>query len=159
MEALRPLWEDPQGEKAQKMQDEGTVSFHAFSEDEQMNADFSLSLNGQESGQPLNLEQIIQDRILKGIKNFFMAMKESFEQYSGENGIESLDTIPSIAIFLGGNSSKSERVKRLFGQVLGLERDCRLYTSRGVEETGNYYGKDYYRYDDGRYHSSVPAGC
>lgn len=124
MEALRPLWEDPQGEKAQKMQDEGTVSFHAFSEDEQMNADFSLSLNGQESGQPLNLEQIIQDRILKGIKNFFMAMKESFEQYSGENGIESLDTIPSIAIFLGGNSSKSERVKRLFGQVLGLEREA-----------------------------------
>lgn len=121
MEALRPLWENPRGEKAQKMQEEGTVSFHAFSEDGQMNADFILRLDGQD-GQPLDLEQIIQDRILKGIKNFFMAMKESFEQYSGENGIESLDEVPAIAIFLGGNSSKSERVKRLFGQVLGLER-------------------------------------
>lgn len=121
MEALRPLWEDPQGKDAQTIQSEGSISFTAFSEDGKMIPNFSLSIDDPDGGQPLDLEKIIQDRILRGIKNFFMAMKESFEQYSGENGIESLDEVPSIAIFLGGNSSKSERVKRLFGQVLGLE--------------------------------------
>lgn len=124
MEALRPLWEDPQGKDAQTIQSEESISFTAFSEDGKMIPNFSLSIDDPDGGQPLDLEKIIQDRILRGIKNFFMAMKESFEQYSGENGIESLDGVPSIAIFLGGNSSKSERVKRLFGQVLGLEREA-----------------------------------
>ena len=69
------------------------------------------------------MERIIQDRILKGIENFFVAMKEAFANYSEEDGIDPLEKIDSIAVFLGGNSSKSKRVTTLFQEVIAEKEE------------------------------------
>ena len=60
------------------------------------------------------LEQLLTDRIEKGIINFFDALKLSFN-FSGD------ETIKEINIFLAGNSSKSEIVKNLFNKYIEKE--------------------------------------
>ena len=123
MEALRPVWENPDGEEAKSLLENGEVAFNVFQEDGTMIPNFSLSLKGEDESTPLDLERIIQDRILKGIENFFVAMKEAFANYSEEDGIDSLEKIDSIAVFLGGNSSKSKRVTTLFQEVIAEKEE------------------------------------
>lgn len=123
MEALRPVWENPDGEEAKSLLENGEVAFNVFQEDGTMIPNFSLSLKGEDEAAPLDLERIIQDRILKGIENFFVAMKEAFANYSEENGIDSLEKIDSISVFLGGNSSKSKRVTTLFQEVIAEKEE------------------------------------
>lgn len=123
MEALRPVWENPDGEEAKSLLENGEVAFNVFQEDGTMIPNFSLSLKGEDESSPLDLERIIQDRILKGIENFFVAMKEAFANYSEEDGIDPLEKIDSIAVFLGGNSSKSKRVTTLFQEVIAEKEE------------------------------------
>lgn len=123
MEALRPVWENPDGEEAKSLLENGEVAFNVFQEDGTMIPNFSLSLKGEDESAPLDLERIIQDRILKGIENFFVAMKEAFANYSEEDGIDPLEKIDSIAVFLGGNSSKSKRVTTLFQEVIAEKEE------------------------------------
>lgn len=123
MEALRPVWENPDGEEAKSLLENGEVAFNVFQEDGTMIPNFSLSLKGEDEAAPLDLERIIQDRILKGIENFFVAMKEAFANYSEEDGIDPLEKIDSISVFLGGNSSKSKRVTTLFQEVLAEKEE------------------------------------
>lgn len=123
MEALRPVWENPDGEEAKSLLENGEVAFNVFQEDGTMIPNFSLSLKGEDEAAPLDLERIIQDRILKGIENFFVAMKEAFANYSEEDGIDSLEKIDSISVFLGGNSSKSKRVTTLFQEVIAEKEE------------------------------------
>lgn len=123
MEALRPVWENPDGEEAKSLLENGEVAFNVFQEDGTMIPNFSLSLKGEDEAAPLDLERTIQDRILKGIENFFVAMKEAFANYSEEDGIDSLEKIDSISVFLGGNSSKSKRVTTLFQEVIAEKEE------------------------------------
>lgn len=123
MEALRPVWENPNSEEAKSLLENGEVAFNVFQEDGTMIPNFSLSLKGEDESAPLDLERIIQDRILKGIENFFVAMKEAFANYSEEDGIDPLEKIDSIAVFLGGNSSKSKRVTTLFQEVIAEKEE------------------------------------
>lgn len=123
MEALRPVWENPDGEEAKSLLENGEVAFNVFQEDGMMIPNFSLSLKGEDESAPLDLERIIQDRILKGIENFFVAMKEAFANYSEEDGIDPLEKLDSIAVFLGGNSSKSKRVTTLFQEVIAEKEE------------------------------------
>lgn len=123
MEALRPVWENPDGEEAKSLLENGEVAFNVFQEDGTMIPNFSLSLKGEDEAAPLDLERIIQDRILKGIENFFVAMKEAFANYSEEDGIDPLEKIDSISVFLGGNSSKSKRVTTLFQEVIAEKEE------------------------------------
>lgn len=58
------------------------------------------------------LERVICERISKGISSFFNGMEDAFRN---------IDNDSPIHIFLAGNSSKSERVKRLF-----QENICRI---------------------------------
>lgn len=123
MEALRPVWENPDGEEAKSLLENGEVAFNVFQEDGTMIPNFSLSLKGEDEAAPLDLERIIQDQILKGIENFFVAMKEAFANYSEEDGIDPLEKIDSISVFLGGNSSKSKRVTTLFQEVIAEKEE------------------------------------
>lgn len=123
IEALRPVWENPDGEEAKSLLENGEVAFNVFQEDGTMIPNFSLSLKGEDESAPLDLERIIQDRILKGIENFFVAMKEAFANYSEEDGIDPLEKVDSIAVFLGGNSSKSKRVTTLFQEVIAEKEE------------------------------------
>lgn len=118
MEALRPIWEKPEGEEAAALMVSGTVAFNAFQEDGTMIPNFSLFLHGEDEANQLDLKKIIQNRILKGVQNFFIAMKEAFANYGDGEGIDSLDKIDSMAVFLGGNSSKSKLVTDAFQKAI-----------------------------------------
>ena len=123
MEALRPIWENPEGEEAAALMGSGTVAFNAFQEDGTMIPNFSLSLHGEDEADQLDLKKIIQNRILKGVQNFFIAMKEAFANYGDGEGIDSLDKIDSMAVFLGGNSSKSKLVTDAFQKAIAEKEE------------------------------------
>lgn len=82
----------------------------------------------------VDLKKILRNRIEKGVRNFFYSLKQAFESdAANKNFIKAFDEVGEFAIFLAGNSSKSELVKEIFeeyigenfkaGEILGVEKD------------------------------------
>ena len=82
----------------------------------------------------VDLRKILRDRIEKGVRNFFYSLKQAFESETARrNFIKPLNEVEEFAIFLAGNSSKSELVKEIFneyigenfkaGEILGVEKN------------------------------------
>ena len=82
----------------------------------------------------VDLKKILRNRIEQGVKNFFYSLKQAFESEAAQrNFIKPLDEVEDFAIFLAGNSSKSELVKEIFeeyigeefkaGEILGIEKN------------------------------------
>jgi hypothetical protein len=103
MEKLRPLWERHEG--YEKLYESGVLKVNLFDKSgaPKMNFDLSILID--------DLEKIIYERIEKGVKNFFEALKLTFN-------FETTREMESIVIFLAGNSSKSPIVNELFRKYI-----------------------------------------
>lgn len=102
-EKLRPLWEKHEG--YEKIYEAGVLKVSLFDKSGKLKMNFELDVNID------SLEKIIENRIDKGIKNFFEALKLTFN-------LEDTRKINNIVIFLAGNSSKSEVVTNLFDKYI-----------------------------------------
>lgn len=105
--ALRPFWEehsdftfDASGELSVTLTDIHGLQHSAFA------LDFEVQ----------QLEQILSDRIERGVINFFEALRLAFSDVKA-----SLVDIENVKIFLAGNSSRSSYVKRLFEKHIQLQ--------------------------------------
>lgn len=116
MEELRPLWEKPDG--YEKKYENGELKCSALFDNEgDRVSGISLQIDVDE------LEELIEQRIEKGVKNFFDALSDAMtEEIAKEQ--------EKIVIFLAGNSSKSEVVKDLF------DKYTKIYSDRLKEKFG-----------------------
>lgn len=101
MEKLRPLWERHEG--YEKLYESGVIKVNLFDKTGAPKMNFELDVSIE------NMENILYERIEKGVKNFFEALKLTFN-------FESTKEMESIVIFLAGNSSKSPIVEELFNK-------------------------------------------
>lgn len=162
MEALRPLWERPDSEEARKLLDDGVIMVSMFDDAGQVVKDVSLQISGNAGDSQsdtagavaalqLNLEELLRQRIDKGIRNFFISLQEAFHKGITDETyhIKSLEDVSEICVFLAGNSSKSKLVKSIFKEytgkngsvkeLLGIEEgkeapNFTLYPALGTEE-------------------------
>ncbi|MDF2154516.1 molecular chaperone DnaK [Vibrio sp. CAU 1672] len=107
--ALRPFWEeheefafDASGELSVTLTDVHGVQHSAF----------ALDIDEQE------LNEILSDRIERGVENFFDALRLAFSQSH-----QMLADIDSVKIFLAGNSSQSRFVQELFEKHIALQHE------------------------------------
>jgi len=103
MEKLRPLWENDTERLSEFEQ--GTLKVNLVDAHGKQQANFELKLNREA------LIEILTNRIDKGIKNFFEALRLAFA-----NAKQNVSTIKEINIFLAGNASKSPIVTELFAK-------------------------------------------
>ncbi|HFG1877352.1 TPA: molecular chaperone DnaK [Vibrio cholerae] len=108
--ALRPFWEehedfsfDASGEISVTLTDKSGLQHSAF----------ALDIDEQQ------LEQILSDRIERGVINFFEALRLAFS-----NSQQMLSDIDSVKIFLAGNASQSRFVKQLFDKHIALQHQA-----------------------------------
>ncbi|WP_217542984.1 molecular chaperone DnaK [Vibrio metschnikovii] len=108
--ALRPFWEehedfsfDASGEISVTLTDKSGLQHSAF----------ALDIDEQQ------LEQILSDRIERGVINFFEALRLAFS-----NSQQILSDIDSVKIFLAGNASQSRFVKQLFDKHIALQHQA-----------------------------------
>ncbi|WP_217543761.1 molecular chaperone DnaK [Vibrio metschnikovii] len=108
--ALRPFWEehadfsfDASGEISVTLTDKSGLQHSAF----------ALDIDAQQ------LEQILSDRIERGVINFFEALRLAFS-----NSQQMLSDIDSVKIFLAGNASQSRFVKQLFDKHIALQHQA-----------------------------------
>ena len=122
MEALRPIWEEwedvqewfSQDKKKNKLElavGAKNVSV-LFDSDSSVKAKLSLFSDQDREEVTLNIDmamvnQVINDRIESGVRNFFEGLVQAYEKIEKKNETK-------IHIFLAGNSSKSRRVMRFF---------------------------------------------
>ncbi|WP_052177489.1 hypothetical protein [Selenomonas bovis] len=118
MEKLRPVWEAPDGDEAKQILNQGTVQVLLFSDGEKTPRLMTLKIQS-DNGEPLDLTAILRDRIERGVRNFFIAMKEAFDVSTKvDSPVLPLQETGEIAIFLAGNSSRSPLVKEIFDAYL-----------------------------------------
>ncbi|WP_253275327.1 molecular chaperone DnaK [Vibrio vulnificus] len=105
--ALRPFWEehedfsfDASGELSVTLTDINGVRHSAF----------ALDIDLEE------LNQILSDRIERGVENFFDALRLAFS-----NSRLTLTDIDNVKIFLAGNSSQSSFVNTLFNKHIAIQ--------------------------------------
>lgn len=115
MEKLRPFWErkesnsgdKPNSEK--KCEDKLKINFSEF-QCGLFSAEGEYRPNLSLTADTTKLEKILRDRIEKGVRQFFNALKETFsEKYFVKTA-----KVEKINIFLAGNSSKSPILKEVF---------------------------------------------
>lgn len=121
LEKLRPVWEAPDSDAAEKISASGAVEVNLFRDDGQLIENFKLDVT-------IDLQEILRERIRAGIKNFFVSMKEAFDKSSKNSlhKIKPLNELAEVSIFLAGNSSKSPIVNELFTEYLSPIEDTRL---------------------------------
>lgn len=107
--ALRPFWEEHQdfsfdasGELSVTLTDMDGMQYSAF----------ALDIDEHE------LNEILSDRIEKGVENFFDALRLAFS-----NSRLVLSDINRVNIFLAGNSSKSSFVEALFNKHILIQNE------------------------------------
>ena len=91
----------------------GFIRVDLFDNSGQLIPDFELDIYNEDLGIDINLEEILEKRIEKGVRQFFNALSHSFEHRKiiQTNGIE---------IFLAGNSGKSPILKKLFDKYIRI---------------------------------------
>lgn len=104
MEKLRGLWQNDNEEDVKAIE-EGKIKLLLFTNTGKPEANFELMVKKEE------LIQILTERIEKGVKNFFDALKLNFSR-------DDLGKVDRIHIFLAGNSSKSPIVQELFHKYI-----------------------------------------
>lgn len=134
MEKLRKVWEEPSSEEAQRIVESRRIEVDLFGESRQMYPNVSLAFDD------LDLSELIQERIEKGVRNFFFSLKQAFAGLDDAD----LEDIGELSIFLAGNSSKAEVVQRVFeeyahegkaAEMLGMELpEFRIYPPLGTPE-------------------------
>jgi len=130
-EKLRPLWEKHEG--YEKTFESGSIKVNLFDKNGNSKLNSDLNINKK------MLEQIISNRIEKGVQNFFEALKLAFN-------FPQTKYIDEVNIFLAGNASKSPIVKELFekyiieetktiNEINGEDKEFfRIYPPLGTDE-------------------------
>lgn len=160
MEALRPFWEGIIGiaeESADEEQpaknadgtityngyifrndetckfpiDDGMITVDLFDKDGKRKSNQKLYVENKEHHIDLNLVDVLEQRIERGVSNFFTALSTAFQD-------KHVDEQNDIQIFLAGNSSKSPILRKLFDaaieEVNAKNRHFRLFPPLGTEE-------------------------
>lgn len=107
MEVLRGVWEGDEEER--KKVESGTISVSLFSMDGNKHNNYSLDVD------LTKLDLLIEERIEKGISQFFDALKNCFGVNRNQKDIYNVE---AINIFLAGNSSKSPVVYKIFKKYI-----------------------------------------
>ncbi|MCI6188755.1 MAG: hypothetical protein MR691_02250 [Clostridium sp.] len=116
MEVIRPLWEKREG--YEKNFESGVIKVSLFDKSGKRKEMFELEINSEE------LEKLLKNRIEKGVKNFFEALKLTFN-------FKETEGLKNIIILLAGNSSKSPIVKELFNKYIEIEaKQIREYNNK-----------------------------
>ena len=115
MEKLRPFWERKESDSGDKInpgkkcEDKLKMNFSEF-QCGLFSAEGEYRPNLSLTADTTKLEKILRDRIEKGVRQFFNALKETFsEKYFVKTA-----KVEKINIFLAGNSSKSPILKEVF---------------------------------------------
>ncbi|MFI3211110.1 MAG: hypothetical protein R3Y64_08725 [Peptostreptococcaceae bacterium] len=103
MEKLRPLWE--QHENFEGQFNDGQIGVSLFKNDGSDSPNTILEVNTEE------LLKVVEDRIEKGIINFFECLRMAFENKNTRK-------LGKINIFLAGNSSKCRFVNEIFDKYI-----------------------------------------
>lgn len=103
MEKLRPIWEREEG--FEKKYANNTLKVMLFDQEGNPKPNFELEIDLKK------IQEVLTNRIEKGVKNFFEALKLTFN-------FENTKEMDQIHIFLAGNSSKSPIVKELFNKYI-----------------------------------------
>ncbi|WP_205619480.1 hypothetical protein [Ferrimonas senticii] len=98
-ELLRPFWE---GQAVDF--NSGVIGLNLTDVNGTVHSNVELDIDAEQ------LEQLLRDRIERGVANFFNALRLAFSQQ------HSLQDITDIKIFLAGNSSRSKFVTELFAK-------------------------------------------
>lgn len=109
MERLRPITEHHK-EYKEKYRNGIKLDFYKNDGTLIKNIELNIDLN--------KLENILEDRIRKGIFSFFESLNDSFKA-------EAINNVEKINILLAGNSSKSELVNNIFKELIEEKNDIK----------------------------------
>ena len=123
MEFLRPITEHV--ENYEKIYNTGTLDMKLYRNEDGALIDLVLKVD-------LNMiEQILEERIEKGVRNFFEALRDSYKAEKIADDIK-------VNILLAGNASKSEVVKNIFAKYIEKEsagkREFEIFPALGTED-------------------------
>ncbi|WP_050183868.1 biotin/lipoyl-containing protein [Domibacillus robiginosus] len=121
VEKLRPLWE--KHEQYEEQFEKGMIRADLFDKTGQAKLNVELLIDQNE------LEQLIEERIEKGIKNFFESLRRAF-------GRSETSSMNKVNILLAGNSCKSPVVIKLFNKWIEKEGQ---HIQNGEEGSGRLF--------------------
>ena len=122
MEKLRPLWERKDNYKEEYSK--GIIATNMFDKNGNIVTNFQLKIDEKE------LEDILRERIEKGVRNFFESLRMAFDN-------EKISDVKKINIFLAGNSSKSDIVREMFEEYIKRESEEIIKSNINVEDKSN----------------------
>lgn len=157
MEALRPVWENPDSsEKAQEFDESGCLMVTLLHSDGSVD---TVPLNSSRA----EIDKILRKRIQSGIDQFFNAFEAAFHNH----GDKSMN-MEKLYILLAGNSSKSSLVNELFTkkiseyeESIGVKDLFVLLPPIGSEqfwEEKKKINPEFDRADDERLEYEIPTG-
>lgn len=111
-EMLRPLWE--RREDYKKLYADGILKIDLYREDGS-SCPVELRVDAE------RLEAILQDRIRRGVHEFFNAFRSIFDQNKPSG--DSMKQMRKIHLFLAGNASKSEILQSVFQDEIQRENE------------------------------------
>lgn len=118
VEKLRPFWERHDG--YEKVFEQGIIKVSLFNSDGELITNCELKIDVKQ------LDEIIYERIDKGVRNFFLGLTEAFNLPHDTNKID------CVNIFLAGNSCKSAVVKELFDKYIAEYNERMTDESNGT---------------------------
>lgn len=105
---------------------DGTITVDLFDKEGKRKSNFKLYVENKDRNIQLNLAEVLEKRIERGVSNFFTSICKAFRneslQQSGVNEIQ---------IFLAGNSSKSPILRKLFDKYIKENNDSFREVSGG----------------------------
>ena len=115
MEKLRPIWEKSEVEN----NNEPKLKVSLYNKSGKLKSGIELEIDQEE------LQKIIENKIERGIKNFFIAMKRAMKN----------EDVNKLNIFLAGNSCKHPKVMELFEKHRGdFEGEIEIFPALGTKE-------------------------
>ncbi|MBE6852579.1 MAG: molecular chaperone DnaK [Ruminococcus sp.] len=151
MEKLRPYWENiggsylsaanyPVDEKAEEVIrqiEKGYIKVDLFDNSGNLLKDFMLDIYNENLGIFINLNEILEQRIEQGVRQFFILLKNTFS-------LKKIKESKGMEIFLAGNSGKCPVLKKLFYKYTDMYSHTtnetpvfelfRIYPSLGTDE-------------------------
>lgn len=100
--------------------DEGFVKVDLFDNDGNIQKEQRLYIKNKSKNIDIDLVKVLEDRIERGVQNFFKALLVSFNSDIAKNSCAN-----EIMIFLAGNSSKSPILKKIFEKYIS-EKDSEI---------------------------------
>ncbi|MGN0482094.1 MAG: hypothetical protein ACI4HI_00940 [Lachnospiraceae bacterium] len=98
--------------------EEGYIKVDLFDKDGNRKSEQRLYVENEDKGIHLNLIEVLEKRIDRGVSNFFTSIYLAFRNDSAvKSGVD------GIQIFLAGNSSKSPILRKIFAEYIEKEKE------------------------------------